>query len=100
MSQLFYMPQKAAVGDVIPFYAEGEFKIFYLNLGRSPWNAGALPDWHLLGTQDFVHYKEYGSTGIREGPEPFSKSTMSTICSHAFSRITGRSLVTPQVAIF
>jgi beta-fructofuranosidase len=67
MSQLFYIPQKAAVGDVIPFYAEGEFKIFYLNLGRSPENPGALPDWYLLGTQDFVHYKDYGPSGIQGG---------------------------------
>jgi len=67
MSQQFYMPQNAAVGDVIPFYADGEFKIFYLNLGRNPWNPGALPDWHLLGTQDFIHYKEYGSSGIQGG---------------------------------
>jgi len=67
MSQLFYIPEKAAVGDVIPFYAHGEFKIFYLNLGRNPWNPGALPEWYLLGTQDFVHYKEYGWSGIRGG---------------------------------
>ena len=67
MSELFYRPQKAAVGDVIPFYAEGEFKIFYLNLGRSPWNSGALPDWYLLGTQDFIHYKDYGPCGIQGG---------------------------------
>ena len=67
MEQLFYIPQNAAVGDVIPFYVNGEFKIFYLNLGRPPWDPGALPDWHLLGTQDFVHYKEYGSSGIQGG---------------------------------
>jgi beta-fructofuranosidase len=67
MSQLFYMPQNAAVGDVIPYHADGEFKIFYLNLGRNPWNPGALPDWYLLGTEDFVHYKEYGSIGIQGG---------------------------------
>lgn len=67
MEQLFYIPQNAAVGDVIPYYADGEFKIFYLNLGRNPWNPGALPDWYLLGTQDFVHYKDYGSMGIQGG---------------------------------
>ena len=67
MSRLFYMPQKAVVGDVIPFYASGEFKIFYLNLGRNPWNPAALPAWHLLGTQDFVNYKDYGSTGVQGG---------------------------------
>jgi hypothetical protein len=36
MNQIFYRPQGAAVGDVIPFYTEGEFKLFYIHLWRDP----------------------------------------------------------------
>ena len=28
--QLFYTPDHARVGDVIPYYENGEFKLFYL----------------------------------------------------------------------
>ena len=28
--QLFYMPDHARVGDVIPYYENGEFQLFYL----------------------------------------------------------------------
>jgi hypothetical protein len=63
MSPLFYMPQKAALGDVIPFC--GGNSRSSTNLGRSLefWR---LADWYLLGTQDFVHYKDYAHLASRE----------------------------------
>ena len=32
MSSIFYSPKNAAVGDVIPCFMNGEFKVFYLQL--------------------------------------------------------------------
>ncbi len=65
MKKLFYIPQEAAVGDVIPYYEEGEFKIFYLQL----WRMANAPEttWYLLGTRDFTHYHEYGSCKVPGG---------------------------------
>jgi beta-fructofuranosidase len=65
MTSIFYRPQDAAVGDVIPFYANGEFKIFYLQL----WRVANAPEttWYLLGTRDLVHYQEYGSCQVPGG---------------------------------
>ena len=34
MNDTFYCPACAVVGDVIPFYATGEFKPFYLHNWR------------------------------------------------------------------
>lgn len=31
--QLFYTPQHARVGDVIPYYEDGKFHLFYLKTG-------------------------------------------------------------------
>jgi len=67
MDPVFYRPVKASVGDVIPYYADGEFKIFYLQLWRDPEMADPGIDWYLLGTQDFIHYREYGSCQIPGG---------------------------------
>ena len=36
MTDIFYCPRNAAVGDVIPYYANGEFKLFYLQIWRVP----------------------------------------------------------------
>ena len=35
MSSIFYSPKNAAVGDVIPCFMNGEFKVFYLQLSRA-----------------------------------------------------------------
>lgn len=31
MKEFFYRPSEAWVGDVIPYFAEGEFKLYYLH---------------------------------------------------------------------
>ncbi len=67
MNQIYYCPQDAAVGDVIPFYANGEFKLFYLHNWRVPNASEREHGWYLLGTQDFVHYQEYGPCKIPGG---------------------------------
>lgn len=46
------------VGDVMPFYDNGEMNIFYLQDGRNT-NKGFHP-FALMTTKDYVHYKDYG----------------------------------------
>ena len=43
MSSIFYSPKNAAVGDVIPCFMNGEFKVFYLQLSsrQEPARPGA-----------------------------------------------------------
>lgn len=67
MSHMYYCPQDAVVGDVIPFYAQGEFKLFYLHNWRVPITPERERGWYLVGTQDFVQYQEYGPCKVPGG---------------------------------
>ncbi|MFC6648587.1 hypothetical protein [Paenibacillus rhizoplanae] len=60
MSKLFYKPEDGWLADVIPFYEDGEFKLLYLKDWRDREGHGEGTPWFLLGTRDFIHYKEYG----------------------------------------
>jgi len=58
---MFYRPDnKAVCADVIPFFENGEFKLFYLKDYRDISGHGEGCDWHLLTTKDLVHYEEHG----------------------------------------
>ena len=58
---MFYRPdEKAVCADVIPFFEEGEFKLFYLKDYRNVAEHGEGCDWHLLTTKDLVHYEDRG----------------------------------------
>ena len=66
---LFYSPQNAKTGDVIPFYNEKlkQFDNFYLK----NWNPDAPKEdvvhgWHRLTTKDNLHFTE-APTGIIGG---------------------------------
>lgn len=67
MSEFFYRPDQAWVGDVIPYFADGEFKLFYLHGWRENYREGLAQGWHLIGTRDFVDYREDGACGIEGG---------------------------------
>ena len=67
MSKLFYRPQDAVVGDVIPTFFNGEFRLFYLQLWRLPDQPDSGPDWYQIGTTDFVNFHEYGPCHIVGG---------------------------------
>ena len=67
VNRIFYSPQEAGVGDVIPFYSNGEFRLFYLHNWRGPVTPEREQGWYLLGTQDFVKYQEYGPCKIPGG---------------------------------
>lgn len=58
--QLFYTPPIGAAGDFIPFYDNGEFRLFYLQDWRDKDKFGEGTAWYQIGTKDFVHFKEYG----------------------------------------
>lgn len=64
--ELFYTPNHARVGDVIPFYDEGVFKPFYLKNWNPYFGADRTDGWHMLTTRDHLHYTET-PTGIRGG---------------------------------
>lgn len=58
---MFYRPDgKAAAADVIPFFKDGEFYLFYLKDYRDSENYGEGVPWHLVKTKDFVSYEECG----------------------------------------
>lgn len=67
MSKLFYKPEDGWLADVIPFYEDGEFKLLYLKDWRDREGHGEGTPWFLLGTRDFIHYKEYGEVLPRGG---------------------------------
>ena len=56
----FYRPQNAWVGDIIPFYRDGKFRLFYLHDWRDEAKYGAGTAWYQVSTEDFVHYTEHG----------------------------------------
>ncbi|QOR69316.1 glycoside hydrolase [Ruania alkalisoli] len=67
MSNPFFHPNRAWVGDVIPVERDGEFRLYYLHeTRRSP--AEGMP-WHLVTTRDFVTYTEHGEAIPSGGPD-------------------------------
>lgn len=63
---MFYRaPGKAVCADVIPFYEDGEFKLFYLRDYRDVENHGEGCPWCLLTTRDLVNYKDHGPVLLR-----------------------------------
>ncbi len=65
---VFYRPENAFVGDVIPFYDGGLFKPFYLKIWRDYRGAERIDGWHMLTTPDHLHFEEHpthiqGGTG-------------------------------------
>ena len=66
MKKVYYRsPGKSVCADVIPFYENGEFKLFYLRDYRDIENDGEGCPWCLLTTKDLVHYKDYGPVLLR-----------------------------------
>ena len=57
---LFYKPDDGWAADVIPFYWQGEYHLFYLKDYRDTEGHGEGTPWFHLGTRDFVTFTEYG----------------------------------------
>jgi len=67
---MFYRPEgKAVCADVIPFYENGEFKLFYLKDYRDIPEHGEGCDWHLLTSSDLVHWQDHGAAITRGNAE-------------------------------
>ncbi|MEG1706774.1 MAG: glycoside hydrolase, partial [Clostridia bacterium] len=59
---MFYRADRSAVcADVIPFYENGEFKLFYLKDFRDRETFGEGCPWNLLTTKDLVNYVDHGA---------------------------------------
>lgn len=58
--KLFYKPEDAWLGDVIPFFWEGVYHIYYLHDPRNADSPVPDTDWAHLTTQDFVTYENHG----------------------------------------
>lgn len=56
---------KSVCADVVPYYEDGEFKLFYLRDYRDVKNDGEGCPWCLLTTGDLVHYVDNGPTILR-----------------------------------
>ncbi len=60
MQQIFFKPDYGWPADAIPYYANGEFHIFYLLDYRDPVRYGEGTPWFKVTTKDFVHFKDHG----------------------------------------
>jgi beta-fructofuranosidase len=56
--RLLYRPPDGWVGDVIPFFANGDFHVFYLCDDRDAQGVWRGLDWAHLRTTDFLSYEE------------------------------------------
>lgn len=65
--ELFYTPDHARVGDVIPFVEDGVFKPFYLKNWNPYWAEDRTDGWHMLTTEDHLHFGPETATGVRGG---------------------------------
>lgn len=70
MGNLFYRPENAWVGDLIPYYEDGVYYAFYLHDPRIRKDEFAEETtWHLVTTQDFVHLHYHGEAIHPGGPD-------------------------------
>ncbi|HZO88889.1 MAG TPA: glycoside hydrolase family 32 protein [Chthonomonadaceae bacterium] len=60
MNDLFYKPADAWAADFIPFYWNGEYRLFYLLDWRDHERHGEGTPWYQISTRDFVHFTEHG----------------------------------------
>ena len=74
---IFYKPENAWAGDMMPFFWDGEYHVFYL---RDPRESGEketgaiggiphLTTWHHVGTKDGVNFTDYGEAISRATPQ-------------------------------
>lgn len=74
------------MGDVIPYYEDGEFKLFYLHGWRDNYQEGLINGWY-LGITDFCNYKEYGPCNIQGGTGDILKIDGLITCSIVSSQL-------------
>ncbi|GJM78847.1 hypothetical protein HMSSN139_13430 [Paenibacillus sp. HMSSN-139] len=60
MKKVFYKPKDGWVGDVIPFYDNGEYKLYYLHDQRDGGDYGNHTTWNLIATKNGLDFDDYG----------------------------------------
>lgn len=65
---IFFRPPGGWVGDVIPYYWDGQFWLYYLHEPRSGQSDAGM-SWHLARTTDFVTYDYVGEVLPHGGPD-------------------------------
>ena len=66
---MYFRPKDSVAGDIIPFYRDGSFRLFYLRDYRNAEKYGEGTPWHLLETKDFVRFTEKGEVISRGDKE-------------------------------
>ena len=75
MGRLFYKPENAWVGDLIPYYENGTYYGFYLHDPRIRDKEYAEDTtWHLIETKDFVNLDYKGESIARGGIHDANKN--------------------------
>lgn len=75
METLFYKPEGAWVGDLIPYYEDGTYYAFYLHDPRCKKGEYAEETtWHLVTTKDFAHCSYHGEAIPRGGEKEPNKN--------------------------
>lgn len=75
MGRLFYKPENAWVGDLIPYYENGTYYGFYLHDPRIRDKEYAEETtWHLIETKDFVNLDYKGESIARGGIHDANKN--------------------------
>jgi beta-fructofuranosidase len=75
MDRLFYKPENAWVGDLIPYYESGTFYAFYLHDPRKRQEEYAEETtWHLVTTTDFKSVEYHGEAIKRGGDDQPDKN--------------------------
>ena len=75
MGRLFYQPENAWVGDLIPYYENGTYYGFYLHDPRIRDKEYAEETtWHLIETKDFVNLDYKGEAIARGGIHDANKN--------------------------
>lgn len=81
---MFYRSEgKSACADVIPYYEDGVFYLFYLRDLREPERLGEGCPWCLVTTKDFVHYTEHGEVLPRGSEEAQDRWVFTGSCIKA-----------------
>jgi len=88
MDSIFYQPSEAWVGDVIPFFHKGTYYLYYLHDPRKvPDRFAENTTWHLVTTDDFVHF-DY--KGISLFPGGLDKSNRDIFTGSVIQDANGR----------
>jgi len=67
---MFYRPEgKAVLADVVPYFEDGEFKLFYLKDYRDKADKGEGCPWYLITAKDMVNFIEHGPAILRGRPD-------------------------------